>query len=532
MFAGAAHGPDFGDEFPLAFVGEATHPPGMNDAKRQDRGAGPIASLGLLALVALLVRAQGFGNPVTGFDEQFYLLVGDRMLQGALPYVDIFDRKPIGLFLLYAGARSLGGDGFLAYKLVATGFVVATAYGIQRIARRFAGPVAALGAAILYILWLNLMEGEGGQSPVFYNALVLVAASLVLCAVERRGGLFACGAGAMAAIGVALQIKYAVLPEGFAFGCILLWLGYRARAPLVRLAGMALVWVALALLPTLVAWGAYAAMGQSEAWIFANFLSLGGQAARPLATELEGLAACIGILAPLGLVIALGRPWRHVAPERRDGFGFLLVWLAVTVVAVLLYGRFGSPHYAMPIVLPATIVAAPALARWRRGWLLALIAVIALAGQVVLALSERAKGGADEARAVARAATPGRGCLYVYDGYPALYMLTHSCLPSKWVFPGHLNTQDEASAAALGTDPVAEIRRILARHPGAIVDDYPRFAFGNPATRAVLREALARDYHLAACVPTGPSRVRLVYRPGPGPVPASCPSASALAAMP
>lgn len=199
---------------------------------------------------------------------------------------------------------------------------------------------------------------------------------------------------------------------------------------------------------------------------------------------------------------------------------------------MLFYGRFGSPHYALPIVLPAVLVAAPALARWRQGRTVAFVLAIFASGQIVLALSERTKGGADEARAVAQAARPARGCLYVYDGYPALYLLTQSCLPSKWVFPGHLNTQDEASREAIGVDPVAEIRRILATRPGAIVDDYPRFAFGNRATRAVLQEVLARDYHLAACVPTGPSRVRLVYRPGPGPVPTGCPSAEALAAIP
>ena len=500
----------------------------MDRAQGQGRGISQGGVLLLLALVALVVRARTFGNPVIGFDEQFYLLVGDRMLHGAWPYVDIFDRKPIGLFLLYAGARLFGGDGFLTYKLVATGFAVATAFGIQRVARRFAGTGAAVVAAILYILWLNLMEGEGGQSPVFYNALMLVAASAILRVVERRGRLFPCGAVAMAAVGVALQIKYSVLPEGFVFGCILLWQGWRARVPVGRMAGMPLAWVALALLPTLVAFGVYAAAGHGQAWVFANFASVGGQAARPLADELEGLATCLGILSPLLLVIGFERPWKHIPAERREGFRFLLVWLAVTGAAVLLYGRFGSPHYALPVVVPVVLVAAPALARWRRGGIAAFVLAIFAAGQLVLHLSERTKGGAAEAHAVAQAATPARGCLYVYDGYPALYLLTHSCLPSKWVFPGHLNTQDEASRAAIGVDPVTEIRRILATRPGAIVDDYPRFAFGNRATQAVLREALARDYHLAACIPTGPNRVRLVYRPGPGPVPAVCPSPAML----
>ncbi|MDY0958816.1 hypothetical protein SOM26_08990 [Sphingomonas sp. CFBP8993] len=118
------------------------------------------------------------------------------------------------------------------------------------------------------------------------------------------------------------------------------------------------------------------------------------------------------------------------------------------------------------------------------------------------------------------------------NGYLALYLLTHSCLPSKWVFPGHLNTRDEASSAVIGTNPVTEIRRIPATRPVAIVDDYPRFALGNPATRGVLRDALAREYHLAACIPTGPDRMRLIYRPGAGRAAGHCPSASALAAIP
>ncbi|BCI72927.1 hypothetical protein SPKIRA_37570 (plasmid) [Sphingomonas paucimobilis] len=75
----------------------------------------------------------------------------------------------------------------------------------------------------------------------------------------------------MAAIGIALQIKYSVLPEGVAFGCILLWHGWRTRVPMARLAGMALGWIALALLPTLVAYGVYATMGHGPALAVRQF---------------------------------------------------------------------------------------------------------------------------------------------------------------------------------------------------------------------------------------------------------------------
>ena len=85
-------------------------------------------------------------------------------------------------------------------------------------------------------------------------------------------------------------------------------------------------------------------------------------------------------------------------------------------------------------------------------------------------------------------------------------------------------------------DPAAnlpETERLLreAAAAGAVLVLTPEVTNIVSTSRARQREVLARDYHLAACVPTGPSRVRLVYRPGPGSVPAGCPSASALAAI-
>lgn len=464
----------------------------------------------ILLAVALVARAQTFGNPVIGFDEQFYLLVGDRLLHGAIPYVDIFDRKPVGLFLIFAAARALGGDGFVQYKLVALASVVATALLIHGIAQRHAGRVAALLAAALYILWLNFMEGEGGQSPVFYNLPMVAAAALILT-VRRGGDPLRAGAGAMLLVGVALQIKYSVVVEGVFFGCWLIALGWQAGQRGARLARSIALWIALALLPTLAAFATYAAIGQARAFVFANFLSVLAQGRGGLATQLEGLAAILGILALPLLLAATG--WRKWGGTTRDRF--LLGWLAASAAGVLLYWRFASPHYAMPLLPPLMCLLARSIDSGRRRRIagLALAGVGLIGGQAVLAVSARHKGGADAAAAVARAArVEGTGCIYVYDGYPALYMLTGSCLPTRWPFPGHLATQEESRAAALGVDPAREVRRILARRPVAIVDDWPHFAGGNPVTRRILDAALATDYVLAARICTGPARMRLVYR--------------------
>ncbi|MCH4090465.1 hypothetical protein [Acetobacter sp.] len=70
-----------------------------------------------LLLFAIVSRVATFGNPLIHIDEQFYLFAGGRLLHGDLPYVQIWDRKPLGLFLLYAFFHLFGPWRFLAYQI-------------------------------------------------------------------------------------------------------------------------------------------------------------------------------------------------------------------------------------------------------------------------------------------------------------------------------------------------------------------------------------------------------------------------------
>ena len=476
-----------------------------------------VVFLGLLALAAL-ARWQTFDNPVLGFDEQFYLLVGDRMLHGAVPYVDIFDRKPIGLFLIYAAIRELGGDGFVQYKLVACFFAAATAFLIYCAARPIGNRFAAITAGGLYVLWLNFMEGEGGQAQVFYNLPVLLAAMLTWRAVkagraERAPArIVALGSASMLLIGIAIQIKYTVIFEGLFFGAALLWSYRRSGRGAAELIGPAALWSGCALLPTAVAAVVYWRLGALQPFLFDNFLSIFGRVRDPLPAQMIGFVKLCGILLPLFLFCVPSLRGRN--PEAAPDAKFVVPWLGAAILGVLLFGSFMAPQYGMPILAPACIAAAPFFARYRKARLVAGVTLSAafIAGQAVLAENEVHKGGRAQALAVARAAQPHHGCIYVYDGYPALYMLTRSCLPTRFAFPSHLSISDEASPKALGVDPAAEVRRILATRPEVIVDEAPAYAFGNPETRALVESALARDYHLATRVETGAGRYRLVYR--------------------
>jgi len=437
---------------------------------------------GVLLVIALALRMATFGNPATGFDEQWYLVVGDRMLSGALPYVDLFDRKPIGLFLIFAAIRGLGGAGIWQYQLVACSVVAATAWCIATAAKAQASGRAAMLCAIGYIAWLNIMEGEGAQAELFVN--VLMAAAALLIASRRALWL------AMLLAGCAIQIKTSAVFEAAWFGIAALI----ATHPFEwrRACG----WALLGAVPTLAAIAGYAVTGHADAWWFANVTSVALQQGDTLRDGAIGLAAIVAILTPVVIAATRGtRDW------------FWRGWALVALTALLGFARFGSPHYAIPAIVPLLVCAAPFVDRWWRTSI-AMVGGVALGGQLLLATAPLRKGDAATVAAMTSVIVHQPGCLFIFDGYPILYLTTHKCMATRFAFPSHLSIGKERNA--LGIDARDELRRVLASRPGAIVDDWPRFDQQDRVERAMLDATLARHYRLAQVVTHG-GRRRLVY---------------------
>lgn len=108
-----------------------------------------IALAGLLLLVTIATRWSGFGAAQLHIDDQFYMMTGAAWVRGDLHYVDIWDRKPIGLFLIYAGIAAFGDHGVLPYQLVASLFAFLTSLVIVSIAHRLTTAQGAWSAALL-----------------------------------------------------------------------------------------------------------------------------------------------------------------------------------------------------------------------------------------------------------------------------------------------------------------------------------------------------------------------------------------------
>lgn len=465
------------------------------------------ASFFVLLGFATLVRLQVMNNPFYGYDEQFYLLMGDRMIHGALPYVDVFDRKPIGLFLIYAAVRLIGSDGFLIYKLVATLFAAATSWLIFRSARKWVGGPSALMAACFYLIGLDFMEGAGGQAEVIYNLPMLAAGLLIGQGATRDDAVLTIGCKAMLLVGLALQIKYTAIFEGLFLGGYLIWTALRQGHGIPEVMGYAVMWIGCALTPTFVAASYYACIGHLSEFVFANFESLAGRNRIDLWPQAHGLLEITVMLSPF-LACAIEGLRGSLAE-----FRFFALWLAASIFGFLAFGCYGTPHYGLPILVPASLASALFFGRSRiaRCWAVPALLLGICASQVVLARVSYLHGGRTEANALRNTLSAREGSVYVYSGPPGIYMLAGANPLTKWPFPNHLNSHTEDSIRAIGTNPEEEVGRVIHSHPTFIIGTAPNSSDENIRTNNIVRNELVRSYSPIESIKFGNGQNYIVY---------------------
>lgn len=443
---------------------------------RAGRFALPRARLGqflLLLAFAVVIRAPAFGEWNFDIDEQFYALVGQRLLAGDLLYVDIWDRKPPALYLVYS-AISLISRSFLAYHLAATLSAALGAYGIARIAQRITGCTGALMAAIAYLAMLNRFGGASGQAPVWFNPLMIFAAWSLVTRMDliRRGRIDAVLVGGMAAAGLAIAFKQSAAVECLFFG---LWIAVhllRSPAPRPRVAGQLAILGLAGLLPMAATFTFYWHAGHlPELWhalVESNFARL---YAVPVERFLR-LAAMLGMLGMPLAFAALGWTCLTRAERREPATLFLLAWSAAALLAVASFPNVFY-HYALPVLPPLCVLCAVFFDR--RGFgriaLAALVLVnLAYAGTFDLATRYRAHRDTPAFVAYVRRETP-HGRLLVWGIPNYLYAVAGTRPPGPLAFSPHL--YEGAESGVSGIDEQAELRRILAARPETVVVQEP-----------------------------------------------------------
>lgn len=461
--------------------------------------------LAILVAVALASRLATLGNPILYTDEEFYFAVGRAMANGAIPFLDIWDRKPLGLFLIYALPGQVGFPlGIWLYQIMALACVVWTAWLIARIATIAGWGRGGTLAGAAYALWIVFAGGQGGQSPVFYNALMAVAVVRILGASgssRRRNGLIGMGL-----VGLALQVKYSAVFEGIFFGLWLMHREWRETGRVVSAAGWGVILAAAALAPTVAAALIYAGIGKLPEFMFANFYSILARNGDPVREEISNLLKAGLILAPLVALSICARDLK--TGERSTARSFVAGWLAVAVLAFAIFPPW-TFHYTLPVMLSASIMTADFFGRHDRVKVtLPLLIVAAVAGQASLAVNRAQRGTPAQFDRLAEAIGHGPGCLYVYSSSSMLYPATGRCAVSRFVFPSHLTRAREDGA--IGVDQSSEMQRVFSARP-EVVAMGPSYDGERPEIRTLALGLLAREYRLTDEVRLGRKRIS-VYR--------------------
>ena len=309
----------------------------------------------LLAVFTVLVRVPYLAAPLER-DEGEYAYTAWRIDQGDVPYRDVFDQKPPGVFLIYWLTMKVLGGSARDFHLAGTAFVVLEVILVYMLAARFArGWIAA--AAALFCAWVTagcVLLGCSANTETFGAPLMVLGVFLAFQARDRRSGLLFFLAGL--AVGLGSAMKQPIM----LFAAIPLLLSARApgagareswsvSGPRLVLLGLATAWVPV------VAY--FAAKGCFQDMVYCvfrhNFEYSQGLSTGEMWTRVYRRSE---ILIPaFGLPVLLA-VWGLVAGWRKSrDVVVLMVWAVVSVVAVLIGMQLYFHYFLMAV--PAFVLA-------------------------------------------------------------------------------------------------------------------------------------------------------------------------------
>jgi len=439
------------------------------------------AQLGWFLLFGLLTRAAVFGDLSYFNDEMFYFVAGQRMHDGLIPYVDVWDRKGPGLFLTYYLIAGISRN-VLAYQLAAWLSAALTAQLTCMIAEKLTGRIGAVMGGTLYLAMLPMFGGAGGQSPVFYTLYVALAAWLVVRSWPdlRRGKagwpIFA----AMASAGFALTFKQTVICEAAFLGGFVLWQLLRSGMAPLRLTAAALGMALAGMLPFLIFSAGFAMIGHFAEFWHAMITSNLKKSYNPAGDHWQRIGVLCMVSAP-ALIAAITGAWMKRQPSDNtaglpDSIArpFLIGWLLAALIGVAMVPNFYE-HYMLPLVLPISVAAARAMDRKPLGTAFGaftLFFFLANSPALHFAKRELAREAMTSLARDIRARDP-HPRLLIYEGPQYLYAMLDSYPPSPLLDSFHLYFPPEDNVSHL--DTAREMQRDLDWQPSVVLTyhDWP-----------------------------------------------------------
>ncbi len=129
---------------------------------------------GLLALIgslAVLLPASPMNMPYVNRDSGVFLYIGSRLLQGAVPYRDIWDHKPPLIYFLNALGLAFSGGSRWGVWALELGFLFAACFLSLWLIRKAFGPLPAIFSLFLWLVGLTFVLQGGNLTSEYALAL-------------------------------------------------------------------------------------------------------------------------------------------------------------------------------------------------------------------------------------------------------------------------------------------------------------------------------------------------------------------------
>ena len=406
------------------------------------------AAFALLALCTLL-RIVSLFRPCLSDDEATYAVVGREMLHGRVLYRDVVDHKPPLIYVTNEVAQALGGQLVLHVLLILVVWSIALL--LARIVRRHGDARAAIMAAILWCVFSTTLVDVDALAANCELFMMLPLVASVAVFLDARGrATRALLAGAL--VGVAALYKYQAGIQLPLFAGAWIWEHRRRAIPGVLAIGVGVaIPIAIAALVLARAGGLDAAVF----WFKFNFgyIDAGSSKSEMIVRALVRGGFAVGAAL---LLYVLGARAAYVAIRRGSSFDrFVVAWLAASVAAVLVGGRFFG-HYFHQITAPLAVIAAPsAVALWerRRAIFVAATAIPAAAFLALGAIHDQMMqwaGEPDPAYGEVVAWLDAHGApsdaLCIWGNSPVLYFEADRPLGCRFVFANYLTGLSPATA--------------------------------------------------------------------------------------
>ncbi|MBC7794509.1 MAG: hypothetical protein H7Z43_12465 [Clostridia bacterium] len=452
----------------------------------------PLHICALLVFVAAVLRVPYFFHDVIEWDESTFILMGQSLRDGHLPYVELWDNKPPLCFVPFAITVALFGKSIPAIRALGLSCVSAVGVLTYAVGIRLGGRRIGVIAGILCVVLLSYAPGGMAtmSEPI---ALVPLMGALLFALVERPTvativGLSACLAAAtlvrtnLAVVSAVLALLVLREARTSGFGAL--------RAAAAFSGGTAVPWVICAL--------PYALTGTLSVFAASVFLA-------PAWYALHGVARRLG--------------WAAVAPYPLERVSqkttYLVAFAGGTILSVVLSG-FGAAHYWLQVHPFVAIALAAALdcllgarldglTRNVRYGVSAAMLVLMLTGFSAYALMHEVlphqlttHGTAVNVARHLEAHNPERRPVLLFSDHLAYWFLGMQPLAKVMTHPTNLFRPSALHAAmGPGATSLDATREIFAQKPLYIVRrERLRFAENQPEAKALIEATIADDYTL------------------------------------